>query len=49
MQRSKATTPMDKILEATEPTPPYSFDPETDTSVGGAYAEIIDTLFGLFD
>ncbi|CAL9764108.1 unnamed protein product [Musa acuminata subsp. burmannicoides] len=49
MQRSKAATPMDKILEVTEPTPPYSFDPETDTSVGGAYAEIIDTLFGLFD
>ncbi|URE13593.1 beta-amylase [Musa troglodytarum] len=49
MQRSKAATPMEKILEAAEPAPPYAFDPETDTSVGGPYAELIDTLLGLFD
>lgn len=39
---------MHKILEATEPTEPYQFDPETDTRVGGAFSDIADITDAVF-
>nr|XP_018674589.1 PREDICTED: beta-amylase-like isoform X3 [Musa acuminata subsp. malaccensis] len=42
VERSKPEIPMDEILEATETMKPYPFDPETDMSVGGAFADVVD-------
>lgn len=44
LQRSKAKIPMEKLLEATEPIKPVSWDSETDMSVGGALADFLDNL-----
>ncbi|XP_065026131.1 beta-amylase-like isoform X1 [Musa acuminata AAA Group] len=42
VERSKPEITMDEILEATETMKPYPFDPETDMSVGGAFADVVD-------
>ncbi|TVU38712.1 hypothetical protein EJB05_12096 [Eragrostis curvula] len=42
LKRSSPKIPMDRLLEATSPAPPFPFDPETDMSVGGGLAEAID-------
>jgi hypothetical protein len=36
---------MDRLLEATSPEAPYPFEAETDMSVGGDLAELIDWAF----
>lgn len=42
--RSKPRIPIEDLLEATEPMEPYPFDKETDMSVGGALADLLDNL-----
>ncbi|URE49025.1 beta-amylase [Musa troglodytarum] len=42
VERSKPAIPMHEILEATQTMKSYPFDPETDTSVGGAFADLVD-------
>jgi beta-amylase len=44
LERSSPEIPMDRLLEATAPEPPFPFDSETDMSVGGELAEAIDWL-----
>ncbi|XP_073005111.1 beta-amylase [Typha latifolia] len=48
MERSKPEIPIEEILQATEPVKPYPFDPETDMSVGGYFADFIDGIFEKF-
>lgn len=45
MERSKPKIPIEDILEATEPMEPFPFDPVTDMSVGGDFADFVDELF----
>uniref|UniRef100_A0ACD5UML4 Uncharacterized protein n=1 Tax=Avena sativa TaxID=4498 RepID=A0ACD5UML4_AVESA len=45
LERSRPAIPMDRLLEATSPEAPYPFEPETDMSVGGDLAQIIDWVF----
>ncbi|VAH29300.1 unnamed protein product [Triticum turgidum subsp. durum] len=45
LERSRPAVPMDQLLDATSPEEPYPFDPETDMSVGGDLAELIDWAF----
>lgn len=33
---------MERLLEATAPAPAFPFEPETEMSVGGGFAEAID-------
>ncbi|XP_028095356.1 beta-amylase-like [Camellia sinensis] len=44
LERSKPRIPIEDLLEATEPMEPYPFDKETDMSVGGALADLLDNL-----
>ncbi|KAK6919432.1 Glycoside hydrolase, family 14 [Dillenia turbinata] len=48
LERSKPKIPMGQLLEATEPMKPFAFDKETDMSVGGALADLIDNLIDKF-
>lgn len=45
LERSGPAIPMDQLLEATSPEVPYPFEPETDMSVGGDLAELMDWMF----
>ena len=45
LERSRPAVPMDRLLDVTTPEAPYPFDPETDMSVGGDLAELIDRVF----
>ncbi|XP_073108432.1 beta-amylase [Elaeis guineensis] len=45
MERSKPKIPIEVILEATEPMKPFPFDPVTDMSVGGDFADFVDDIF----
>ncbi|KAK1679918.1 hypothetical protein QYE76_040766 [Lolium multiflorum] len=45
LERSRPAIPMDRLLEATSPAAPYPFEAETDMSVGGDLAELIDWVF----
>ncbi|XP_043706602.1 beta-amylase [Telopea speciosissima] len=42
LQRSKPEIPIEELLEATKPMEPFPFDPETDMSVDGAFADWLD-------
>lgn len=44
LERSKPKIPIEDLLEATEPMEPFPFDEETDMSVGGAIAILLDNL-----
>ncbi|KAL8474388.1 hypothetical protein ACS0TY_031018 [Phlomoides rotata] len=45
LQRSKPKIPIDELMEATKPIKTFSWDEETDMSVGGALEDYLDTLF----
>ncbi|KAG8080225.1 hypothetical protein GUJ93_ZPchr0007g3248 [Zizania palustris] len=45
LERSRPEVPVERLLEATAPEPPYPFDGETDMSVGGGLAELTDWVF----
>ncbi|KAG6416952.1 hypothetical protein SASPL_124393 [Salvia splendens] len=42
--RSKSKIPIEKLLEATEPIKPISWDNVTDMSVGGPFADFLDNI-----
>ncbi|KAL8153057.1 hypothetical protein V2J09_010817 [Rumex salicifolius] len=44
LEESKPKIPIQVLLEATQPEDPFPFDKETDMSVGGALADLIDHL-----
>ncbi|XP_058072885.1 beta-amylase isoform X2 [Magnolia sinica] len=44
LERSKPKIPIEVILEATKPEKPFPFDPETDMSVGGNFADWLDNV-----
>ncbi|KAF6166229.1 hypothetical protein GIB67_031013 [Kingdonia uniflora] len=44
LERSKPTIPIEDLMEATKSMEPFPFDPETDMSVGGAFAEWLDSV-----
>ncbi|WOL04907.1 beta-amylase-like isoform X4 [Canna indica] len=44
LERSKAAMSIDEILDATEPMEPFPFNPRTDMSVGGIFADIVDEI-----
>ncbi|KAF8410943.1 hypothetical protein HHK36_003480 [Tetracentron sinense] len=44
LQRSKPKIPIEDLLEATKPMKPFTFDAETDMSVGGALADWLDNV-----
>lgn len=44
LQRSKSKVPIEKFLEATEPIEAVAWDRETDMSVGGVLADVLDIL-----
>ncbi|KAG9454245.1 hypothetical protein H6P81_007149 [Aristolochia fimbriata] len=46
LERSKPKMSIEEILEATKPEKPFPWDPETDMSVGGNLAELIDGITG---
>ncbi|GMY09951.1 beta-amylase isoform X1 [Fagus crenata] len=48
LERSKPTITIEDLLEATEPTEPFPWDKETDMSVGGALANLINKIFSIF-
>jgi beta-amylase len=39
---------IEDLLEATKPMEPFPWDKETDMSVGGALANLIDKIFSIF-
>uniref|UniRef100_A0A0E0LLU2 Beta-amylase n=1 Tax=Oryza punctata TaxID=4537 RepID=A0A0E0LLU2_ORYPU len=45
LERSGPEVAIERLLDATAPEPPYQFDGETDMSVGGGLAELIDWVF----
>ncbi|XP_052161186.1 beta-amylase-like [Oryza glaberrima] len=45
LERSGPEVAIERLLDATAPEPPYPFDGETDMSVGGGLAELIDWVF----
>lgn len=44
LERSKPAIPIQELLEATKPVEPFPFDEETDMSIGGFLADLIDNL-----
>lgn len=44
LERSKPKIPIEDLLKATEPMEPFPFDEETDMSVGGGIAILLDNL-----
>ncbi|KAL9259121.1 Beta-amylase-like protein [Drosera capensis] len=44
LEPSKPKIPIEELLEAAKPVQPFPFDDETDMSVGGALADLIDNL-----
>lgn len=44
LRRSKSKIPIEKLLEATEPIKPISWDNVTDMSVGGPFADFLDNI-----
>ncbi|GAB2242603.1 hypothetical protein Droror1_Dr00019378 [Drosera rotundifolia] len=48
LEPSKPKIPIEELLEATKPVQPFPFDDETDMSVGGALADLIDNLIHIF-
>lgn len=45
LERSGPEVAIERLLDATAPEPPYPFAGETDMSVGGGLAELIDWVF----
>ncbi|XP_062150509.1 beta-amylase isoform X2 [Alnus glutinosa] len=48
LERSKPKMTIEDLLDATEPMEPFPWDKETDMSVGGALANLIDKIFSIF-
>ncbi|XP_041005431.1 beta-amylase-like [Juglans microcarpa x Juglans regia] len=48
LERSKPEMTIEDLLEATEPMEPFPWDKETDMSVGGALANLLDKIFSMF-
>ncbi|GAV79953.1 LOW QUALITY PROTEIN: Glyco_hydro_14 domain-containing protein, partial [Cephalotus follicularis] len=48
LERSNPKFSMDELLEATKPLEPFPWNKETDMSVGGALANLIDKLISIF-
>lgn len=44
LERSKPSIPIEELMEATEPMKPFRWDEKTDMSVGGPFAEFMDSL-----
>lgn len=42
--RSKPRIPIEELMEATKPMQPFPWDEKTDMSVGGAFADFMDSL-----
>ncbi|KAI4331058.1 hypothetical protein MLD38_029283 [Melastoma candidum] len=47
LKRSKPEITIEELLEATKPMKPFPWDKETDTSVGGTLADILDSLLDI--
>ncbi|KAL4573020.1 hypothetical protein LXL04_019813 [Taraxacum kok-saghyz] len=47
LERSKPNIPIEELLEASERLEPFSFDDQTDMSVGGPIDDFIDGLFNI--
>lgn len=48
LERSKPKISIEDLLEATKPEEPFPWDKETDMSVGGGLANLIDKFFSIF-